>query len=250
MPLMKIDGGEIHYEEFGSGEPVLCFAPGSLNSQIDFWHHSPRKPGQPAPWMDPTVELASHFRVIAMDQRNAGRSRAGLGPTDDWHTYAQDHIALLDHLAVDRCHTLGACIGASFCLKLCELVPDRIVTAVLLQPIGRIPENIAYTERELENTWAPGMRKTNPDLDRDALRDLGGRLFEKEFVHSVTREFVAGCNIPMLIMPGNDMAHPAAVADELLRLAPRAEFLKDWKGAARSYAARCTRDFLSRNPPR
>jgi len=249
MPLMQIDGGEIHYEEFGAGYPVLSFAPGSLNSRIEFWHASPRNPDKPAPWFDPTVDLAPHFRVIAADQRNAGRSRARLSAGDDWHTYAGDHVALLDHLAIERCHVLGACIGASFCLKLCELAPDRIASAVLLQPIGRVPENIAYTQRELENTWLPGMRKTNPDLDLAALRDLGSRMFDQEFVHSVTREFVASCAIPMLIMPGSDMAHPTAVAEELMRLAPRAEYLKHWKSEGRAYAAACARDFLLRNTP-
>ena len=186
-----------------------------------------------------------------MDQRNAGRSRARIGPGDDWDTYAQDHVALLDHLKVERCHVLGACIGASFCLKLCELVPARIAAAVLMQPIGRVPENVDYTSRELVSTWTPGMRKTNPDLDPEALRDLGERLFAPEFVHSVSREFVAGCATPMLIMPGNDLAHPAAISEELVRLAPRAEMLKNWKGEGRSpYAARCARDFLLRNTPR
>jgi pimeloyl-ACP methyl ester carboxylesterase len=251
MPLIEIDGGELHYEEFGAGFPVLCFAPGSLNSRIDFWRHSPRDPGKPSPLFDPTAELAAHFRVIVMDQRNAGRSRARIGPADDWHSYAKDHIALLDHLKVERCHTLGACIGASFCLKLCELIPQRIVTAVLMQPIGRVPENIDYTRRELESTWGPGMRKANPALDPKELRDLGERLFAPEFVHSVTREFVAGCAIPMLVMPGNDVAHPAAISDELVRLAPLAEVLKYWKGEGRSsYAAACARDFLLRNTPR
>ena len=34
MPMMPIDGGEIHYEESGAGYPVLSFAPGSLNPPI------------------------------------------------------------------------------------------------------------------------------------------------------------------------------------------------------------------------
>jgi pimeloyl-ACP methyl ester carboxylesterase len=81
MPVMKIAKGEIYYEEFGRGFPVLCFAPGSLRSQIDYWHHSPRDPSKPSPAMDPTADLADHFRVIAVDQRNAGRSRAPVRPT-------------------------------------------------------------------------------------------------------------------------------------------------------------------------
>jgi pimeloyl-ACP methyl ester carboxylesterase len=249
MPVMKIGDGEIYYEEFGAGDPVLCFAPGSLTSQIDFWHRSPRYPDKPAPWFDPTVDLKSDFRIIAMDQRNSGRSRAPLRPTDDWETYADDHIALLDHLGIERAHVLGACIGATFGLKLCERAPDRIASAVLLQPIGRVPENISYTKTQFEENWGPALCKVNPDIDPALLSGFGERLFGKDFVHSVTREFVAGCQIQMLIMPGNEVAHPVAVAEELLRLAPRAEYLKYWKGEGRAYAARCAIDFLRRNAP-
>jgi len=250
MPIMTIADGEIHYAEFGSGFPVLCFAPGSLRSQIQYWHASPRDPSKPSTMMDPTVELAADFRVVAMDQRNASRSRAPVRAGDGWQTYAGDHIALLDHLGIARCHVLGACIGASFCLKLAEMIPQRIASAVLMQPIGRVPENIDYTRRETAGNWGAGMCKDNPALALADVIALGERMFTPEFVHSVTREFVAGCATPMLLMPGNDTAHPAAISDEVLRLAPRIEFLKAWKGDARAYSAACTRDFLRRNTPR
>jgi pimeloyl-ACP methyl ester carboxylesterase len=148
MPVMKHADAEIHYEEFGTGFPVLTFAPGALRSQIAYWQRSPAKPDQLPPWMDPTADLADCFRVIAMDQRNAGRSRAPLRVLDDWQVYADDHIALLDHLRIERCHTIGGCIGASFCLSLCERVPERIASTVLLQPIGRTAENIALMKQE------------------------------------------------------------------------------------------------------
>ena len=249
MPVLKTADGEIYYEEFGSGFPVLCFAPGSLRSQISYWHGSPRDLSKPSPSMDPTKDLATDFRVIAMDQRNAGRSRAPVKPSDDWETYARDQIAVLDHLGIDRCHTLGACIGASFCLKLAELVPERIASCVLMQPIGRVPENIAYTKRETAENWGLGMCRDNPTLELDDVIALGARLFDREFVHSVTREFVAGCQTPMLLMPGDDTAHPAAISDEVLRLAPRIEYLKQWKNEGKAYSVPVTRDFLRRNTP-
>jgi len=250
MPVLRTADGEIYYEEFGSGFPVLCFAPGSLRSQIPYWHGSPRDLSKPSPSMDPTKDLATEFRVIAMDQRNAGRSRAPVKPSDGWETYARDQIAVLDHLGIDRCHTLGACIGASFCLKLAELVPERIASCVLMQPIGRVPENIAYTKREIAENWGPGMCRDNPTLKLDDVIALGARLFDREFVHSVTREFVAGCETPMLLMPGNDTAHPGAISDEVLQLAPRIEYLKQWKNAGKAYSVPVTRDFLARNTPR
>lgn len=249
MAVMAIEGGEIHYEEFGSGFPVLCFAPGSLRSQMSFWWSSPRNPGQTPAWMDPTKSLASDFRVIAMDQRNAGKSRGPIGARDGWDLYARDQLALLDHLGIEKCHVLGACIGATFALKLCEIAPQRIAAMALMQPIGRVAENIAYTEREVKENWGPAMLDINPGLDPEIVRGFGARLFGADFVHSVSREFVAGCQVPMLIMPGNEVAHPMAVAEEMIRLAPRGEYLKFWKGEGRDYSVPAIRDFLKRNTP-
>ena len=249
MPVLKRGDAEIYYEEFGSGFPVLAFAPGALRSQIAYWQRSPSKPDQLPPWMDPTKDLADRFRVIAVDQRNAGRSKAPLKMTDDWHTYADDQIALLDHLKIDRCHTLGGCIGASFCLTLCERVPERIATAGLLQPIGRVPEKSSLIREEFVDIWAPAMLKANPDLDREVLSGFGERMFGRDFVYSVSREFVAGCQVPMLVMPGTDVAHPLAIAEDIVRLAPRSEYVRQWKGEARAYGSRCVHDFFIRNTP-
>jgi pimeloyl-ACP methyl ester carboxylesterase len=249
MAVMKKGDVEIYYEEHGGGIPVLCFAPGSLRSHIDYWHCSPKRPTEPPTFLDPTVDLAGDFHVIAMDQRNAGRSRAPVRATDGWDTYAQDHIALMDHLGIGRFHVLGACIGASFCLKLAELMPGRIMSAVLLQPIGRVPENIAYTKRETAENWGLGMCKTNPTIDLADIIAMGERMFTPEFVHCVTREFVGQCTTPMLLMPGDDMAHPASISDEVLSLAPRIEYLRWWKNEGRKYSALVARDFLRRNTP-
>jgi pimeloyl-ACP methyl ester carboxylesterase len=244
---MPIKNGEIYYEEFGSGFPVLCFSPGSLRSQISFWRSLPRDPAQTPGWMDPTTSLAEDFRVIAMDQRNAGRSRGPVGPNDGWELYANDQFAVLDALGIERCHMLGACIGATFALKLCEMAPQRIASAALMQPIGRVPENISYTQKQVKENWLPGLMQTNPALDPEVMHGFGARLFGSDFVHSVSKDFVAGCAVPMLIMPGNEVAHPTSVAEELLRLAPRGEYLKFWKGEGRDYSVLAIRDFFKRH---
>jgi pimeloyl-ACP methyl ester carboxylesterase len=70
-------GGEIYYEVHGSRYPLMLFAPGGLRSELSFWRHSPSNPSAPAVWMDPMAELGKKYRVVAMDQRNAGRSRHG-----------------------------------------------------------------------------------------------------------------------------------------------------------------------------
>ncbi len=112
MPSFEHDGAHIYYEEFGQGFPILTFAPAGLQSVIEVW-------SQPSAPINPTTEFADKFRVIAMDQRNAGgRSRAPISAQDGWDSYTADHIALLDHLRIDRCHLYGQCIGGSFILNL------------------------------------------------------------------------------------------------------------------------------------
>ena len=132
MPGFEHNGAHIYYEEFGQGFPILTFAPAGLQSIIDVW-------SQPSAPINPTTEFAAKFRVIAMDQRNAGgRSYAPITAQDGWDTYTADHIALLDHLRIDRCHLYGQCIGGSFILNLLKTQPGRVASAVLAQPIGRV----------------------------------------------------------------------------------------------------------------
>jgi pimeloyl-ACP methyl ester carboxylesterase len=249
MPVVPIEGGEIYYEEYGAGAPVLCFSPGSLGSRISYWRSSPRNPGQTPSWMDPTTSLAPHFRVVAMDQRNAGQSCGPIRDDDGWELYARDQIALLDHLGIEKCHLLGACIGVTFALKLCELITDRILSAALMQPIGRVAGNIDYTRKQVTGNWVPGLLKANPLLDAAATLRFAEGLLGADFVHSVSRDFVKDCKTPMLIMPGDELAHPRLVAEELLQLAPRGEYLKFWKGEGRDYSVPVIRDFLLRHNP-
>ena len=132
MPSFEHHGARIYYEEYGQGFPILTFAPAGLHSVIKVW-------SQPSAPINPITEFAGDFRVIAMDQRNAGgRSRAPITAQDSWDSYTPDHIALLDHLRIDRCHLYGQCIGGSFILNLLKQQPERVAAAVLAQPIGRV----------------------------------------------------------------------------------------------------------------
>ncbi|MYW71525.1 alpha/beta fold hydrolase [Pseudonocardia sp. SID8383] len=109
MPSFERPGVTLHYEEHGTGFPVLLLAPGGMNSTIAAWGN--------APW-DPVTHLAQRYRVIAMDQRNAGSSVAEVHGSDGWDTYTADQLALLDHLGVDECAVLGMCIGGAFIANL------------------------------------------------------------------------------------------------------------------------------------
>jgi pimeloyl-ACP methyl ester carboxylesterase len=227
MPVLRREDAEIYYEEYGQGFPILLFAPGGMRSRSEMWHSPPG--GPPRSWNDWTEVLAGHFRVIAMDQRNAGNSRAGIAADHGWHTYAADHLALMDHLGHQRFHTLGGCIGASFCLTLCEMVPERVATAVLQNPIGLHPEFPEYFPEGFVE-WTAEQRAVRPELDEAAMRAFGRNMWGGEFVFCVSRDFVRRCPVPTMLLPGTDKAHPAATAAELAVLLPGVEVLQDWKG--------------------
>jgi len=242
MPSFEHHGAHIHYEEFGSGFPILTFAPAGLASTIAVW-------GLPAAPINPTTEFASQYRVIAMDQRNAGgRSHAPITAQDGWDSYTADHIALLDHLRIERCHLYGQCIGGSFILNLLKLYPERIAAAVLAQPIGRVgPMPAARTARF--EAWAASLHD-HPEATPDVLDAFYRNLYGAGFVYCVDRAFVATVRTPCLVLAGNDEAHPYAIAEQLSRLLPRNEFIAEWKtGAALTAARQRIMTFLASHTP-
>ena len=240
MPSFDRDGVSIYYEEYGQGFPLLLFAPGGMRSSIAHWGQSP--------W-NPIAELAGDFRVVAMDQRNAGRSRAPVRADDGWHVYTADHAALLDHLGIERCHVLGGCIGGPYCLGLMQSAPDRVAAAVLQQPIGRSGEN-QQAFYEMFDGWAAELGRSQPEVAEDAWRSFRSNMYDGDFVFNVSRDFVRGCQIPMLVLLGNDLYHPSETSGEIARLAPNAELVERWKEPeVVADTVRQVREFLLRHTP-
>jgi len=242
MPSFEHHGARIYYEEFGQGFPILTFAPAGLQSTIAVW-------SQPMAPINPTVEFADTFRVIAMDQRNAGgQSRAPITARDGWDSYTADHIALLDHLRIDRCHLYGQCIGGSFIMNLLKQQPERVACAVLAQPIGRVGAMPAARSARFD-AWAESL-KDHPEATPEVLDAFYRNLYGADFVYCVDRAFAATVRTPCLILAGNDEAHPYAVSEELARLLPNAEFIPEWKtGAALTAAKARVKEFLTKHTP-
>ncbi len=247
MPFLAIPAGKLYYEVHGAGFPLLLFAPGFLGSRIDRWRTNPSRPGVAQDWLDPIAALADRFRVIALDVRNAGQSRARLNATDDWTAYARDHLAVLDHLGVERCHVMGACIGVSFALSLVNERPGLVSALVLQNPIGLAGGNRAALDAEFAK-WAGEVRDW-PDIDPALLPGFQQRMFGGEFIFSVSRAFVRACKLPTLLMPGDDVVHPAETSAELAT-APDVRVLAPWKGVQRRDAAmQSVREFLIAKEP-
>src|SRR5688572_22089863 len=127
MTILEREDSLIYYEERGTGLPMLLLAPGGMHSEIGRWSRQA---------FDPLHSYEPHFRLIAMDQRNAGRSKGALDVSNPWGSYLDDQVALVDHLGVDRFYVYGCCIGCSYALKLIEHLGDRVIAGVLQQPVG------------------------------------------------------------------------------------------------------------------
>ena len=242
MPSFQHHGATIHYEEFGQGFPILTFAPAGLQSTIEVW-------SRPAAPINPITEFAANFRVIAMDQRNAGgQSRAPITAQDGWHTYTGDHIGLLDHLRIDRCHLYGQCIGGSFILSLLKAQPERVASAVLAQPIGRVGAMPPGRSARFE-AWAESL-KDHPEATPQVLDAFYQTLYGSGFVYCVDRAFVSTCATPCLVLAGDDEAHPFPISEELAKLLPNREFIPEWKTAGALTSARArVKEFLSKHTP-
>jgi pimeloyl-ACP methyl ester carboxylesterase len=242
MPSFEHHGATIYYEEFGQGFPILTFAPAGLASTIAVW-------SEPSAPINPTTEWAKNFRVIAMDQRNAGgRSRAPITAQDGWPSYAADHIAVLDHLKIDKCHLYGQCIGGSFIFSMLKAQPDRIASAVLAQPIGRVGAMPAARAARFE-AWIQTLTD-HPEATPEVLDAFYRNLYGPGFVYSVDRAFVQTVRTPCMVLAGNDEAHPLPISEEVAKLLPVCDYIPEWKtGAALEAARPRVKEFLAKHTP-
>ena len=217
----------IDYAVHGDGFPVLAIAPGGMRSAAAAWAM--------APW-NPVEVLAAEYKVVTMDQRNAGASHAPVGGADGWHTYRDDQLALLDHLGIDRFHAIGMCIGGPYVMGLIAAAPERVVSGVLFQPIGLDDNRQAFYD--MFDSWAEELKpeRATPEADWQAFREAmyGG----DAFLFNVDRAFVAACATPLLVLEGNDLYHPASTSRTIAELAPQASLVTGWKEEAGVAAGR------------
>ncbi|MGE0361966.1 MAG: alpha/beta fold hydrolase [Vicinamibacterales bacterium] len=213
----------IHYQESGSGFPLLLIAGGGLNSTIA---------GLANPF-DAIGEFKGEYRCIAADLRNAntGQSSGPLEIDRPWDAYTDDHLGLMDHLGIDRFMVMGFCIGGPFIWNLLKRAPHRVIAAVLAQPSGfRADMPTLFYDNNMAG-WGAALVKRRPEITMAMVDQFLTRMYKNgDFVFTVTREFVRGCQTPVLILPDDIPAHPYAVAMEAAMLAPKAEVsMFPWK---------------------
>jgi len=226
MPFYENGPVRIRYEEAGPGFPLLLVPGGGLNSTIDGL-----KRGEP---FNAIEVFKGEYRCIFSDMRNAngGESSGPLEIDRPWDCYNDDHIAVMDHLGIDKFVVMGFCIGGPLIWNLLKRAPDRIVAAVLAQPSGFRPELPNHSYDNNMNGWGPELVKRRSDMTMEAVDKFLTKMYrtDADFVWTVTREFVRHCQAPVLILPDDTKPHPYAVAMESAMLAPKAEVsMFPWK---------------------
>ncbi len=226
MPFYERDSVKIHYQEVGSGFPLLIIPGGGLNASLPLLETS-------VPF-NPMETYKDDFRCISADLRNAnpGQSVGPLEVDRPWDAYSDDHLGLMDFLGIDKFLVMGFCIGGPMIHNLLRLASDRVVAAALMQPSGYSPEHPDLFYQNNIKGWGPPMCEKRPDITMDTVHDFLTNMYtdRADFVFTVTRDFVSSVQTPILTAPDNVSAHPYAVAMEVAGLAPNSETtIYPWK---------------------
>lgn len=115
MPFAPIQDGQLYYEEYGEGPPLLLVA--GLGGVGSYWR--------------PQLEaFIPHYRVIIHDHRGTGQStRSEISYSLD--QMSADVLALMDHLKLDSAHLVGHSTGGAIGQTLAITAPQRIDSMVL-----------------------------------------------------------------------------------------------------------------------
>lgn len=191
------------------------------------------------------LPLAQHLSALGTmalpDVRGYGRSVCVDPARHTWAQYADDVVALLDHLGKQCAILIGVGIGTTISLRVCAAYPERIRAAVLISV-----EDIEDDERKqlevelldafahrvrtegLEAAWAPVLASMPPIVGamvRDAIpRSDAASIAAAAFIGH-DRSFrgveeLAGIPTPVLVVPGIDSRHPTALAEQVAATLP------------------------------
>jgi pimeloyl-ACP methyl ester carboxylesterase len=117
MPEISVDGSALHYDEHGSGTPLLLIHGTGADAAM---------------WGDAIGLLAAGARVIAYDRR--GHSRSAGPPAAEYACHAEDAAMLLHGLGAAPAVVLGWSTGGLIALELASTHPDLVRGLVLVEP--------------------------------------------------------------------------------------------------------------------
>ncbi len=118
MNKANINNTEIAYETRGEGEAVLLMHPGFVADAMKTL------------WNEPALR---EFQLVNYHRRGYGQS-APVAPPFEIAQQAQDVIALLDALGIERAHLVAHSLGANVAIQVALDAPERVSSLALLEP--------------------------------------------------------------------------------------------------------------------
>ncbi len=215
MPYQNTNGIRIYYEIHGDGDPLVLIM--GLRRNVEWWYYQ-------------LPELSRHFRVLAFDNRGAGRSDK---PEMDYSTrlFADDTAELMESLGFVNGHILGISMGGYIAQELAINHPSLVrslvlgctspggAQAVLMSPerltkfttnTGLSPEQIL--RKDMDIYFSEGFINRNPEKIEEFIR-VSLRYYQP--AEAFFRQFAACVNhdtgdrlqfikAPTLILTGDD----------------------------------------------
>jgi 3-oxoadipate enol-lactonase len=121
-----VNGNEMRYRTDGpEGAPVVVLSH-SIATTLEMW--APQVPA-----------LEPRYRVLRYDTRGHGESAVGEADYG-FELLAADVVALLDHLAIERCHFVGLSLGGMIGMALALAAPERLLSLALCNTMSALPE--------------------------------------------------------------------------------------------------------------
>ncbi len=202
-------------------------------------------------WDAQAAALSQTRRVVRCDLRGFGQTPVAAG--DEW-VDADDVLALLAGLGVDRFDLVGASYGGGVALQVAAAAPGRVQRMVLIAPAADVLEEATddlrafgrEEDRLLEAGDVDGATELNvttwlgPDASvdaRDLVRTMQRNAFERQLAvgdtqsgeHEVTPE-----DLPMpvsVVVGAHDLDFFVATAHELVRRLPDGHLVElPWAG--------------------
>lgn len=235
MPKVNVNGCDIYYEVHGQGDPLVMIM--GLRRNMEWWYHQ-------------IPVLSKHFKVVAFDNRGAGRSDK---PVMDYsiRLFADDTAALMDELGIDHAHVLGISMGGYIAQELAINYPEKVADLVLgctscggekvvLMKAGRLekftanegltPEDIL--QKDMDIYFSDRYIENNPKAV-EQFREISMRYyqpvdaFQRQFAACLSHDTVSRLHRisqPILIMAGdNDPLVPPENSYILKELMPEAK---------------------------
>ncbi|MBB3972446.1 alpha/beta fold hydrolase [Hansschlegelia beijingensis] len=222
MPTFQSDGLELAYRDEGEGDPILLIH--GFASSLDVNWVGPG-------WFE-TLKR-DRRRVIAIDNRGHGASEKLYDPAFyGADVMAQDALALLDHLKIERADVMGYSMGARITALTAIQHPERVRSAILggmgegllrgAPSADAIAEGlVAHSEDDIVDPMAKMFRRFAEATKSDR-RALSACMRAQRSL--VDAAMLGTIKVPVLVAVGTE-DDVAGDLDALVRLIPGAEAL-------------------------